>query len=207
MKQRDHILLFVGENPKKHVTISLYEKWRDAENKDEIADFIYERHYRRYIKPFEFEEEAYKKEYKNGFAIMANCCLLIETMESFYRGWPKSRNELNFLKFFSRDKGFKEFATDDIPTQFYKHIRCGILHQGETTGGWTINREKPKLLDKQKAEINAFLFSQKLKKSLASYRDELKNSEWNTAIWVNLRNKMKAIIKNCKLRSQITMAL
>lgn len=150
MKTQDHILLFIGENPERHVTISAYEKLRDGEKREEIADFVYERHYRRYLKPFEFDDDNYKKEYKNGFSIMANCCLLIETIESFYRGWPQSRNELNFLKFFSRDSGFKEFSTDDIPTQFYKHIRCGILHQGETTGGWTINREKSKLLDKGK---------------------------------------------------------
>ena len=198
MKNFDHILLYDSSDEKNHVRISTYEKWRDKNEKIKIADFIYERHYSRYIKPFEYDDEIYKKDYKNGFAIMANCCLLIETIESFRRGWAQSRNELNFLKFFTREKEFKEFATDDIPTQFYKHIRCGILHQGETTGGWSINRNSSYLLDKSKREINAVLFSERLKKALEGYRDELKVNEWETQIWKNAREKMKSILKNCK---------
>jgi hypothetical protein len=197
MKTSDHILLYDSTDKKNHIRISTYEKWRDSQKKEEIADFIYERHYRRYIKPFDFDDPTYRKEFKNGFAIMANCCLLIETIESFYRGWSRSRNESNFLKFFTRENEFKEFATGDIPTQFYKHIRCGILHQGETTGGWTINRSSSKLLDKSKLEINAVLFSERLKQSLKSYRDELKASEWQSPIWKNVRKKMKSILKNC----------
>lgn len=198
MKNFDHILLYDSSDEKNHVRISTYEKWRDKKEKIKIADFIYERHYSRYIKPFEYDDEIYKKDYKNGFAIMANCCLLIETIESFRRGWAQSRNELNFLKFFTRENEFKEFATDDIPTQFYKHIRCGILHQGETTGGWSINRNSSNLLDKSKPEINAVLFSERLKKALEGYRDELKENEWETQIWKNAREKMKSILKNCK---------
>lgn len=198
MTKTDHILFYHPTDENLHVRISTYEKWRDGEKKEEIADFIYDRHYARYIKPFEFDNDVFRKEYKNGFAIMANCCLLIETVESFYRGWPQSRNELNFLKFFTRENEFKDFATDDIPTQFYKHIRCGILHQGETTGGWRINRTSSELLDKSKKEINAFLFSERLKKSLENYRKALKTSDWNSSIWKNLREKMKSIIKNCQ---------
>lgn len=198
MSNDDHILLYHPTDKNKHVKISTYEQWRDAQSKDDIADFIYERHYRRYIKPFEFDDQKFRKEYKNGFAIMANCCLLIETLESFYRGWARSRNELNFLKFFTRENEFKEFATDDIPTQFYKHIRCGILHQGETTGGWTINRTSTSLLDKPNRSINAFSFASKLKKSLEAYRSELRANDWNSQLWKNLREKMKSIIKNCR---------
>ena len=198
MTTHDHILLYNSEDKKKHVRISTYVKWRDGQQKDEIANFIYGRCYRRYLKPFEYDDPTYQKEYKNGFAIMANCCLLIETIESFYRGWAKSRNELNFLKFFTRETRFKEFSTDDIPTQFYKHIRCGILHQGETTGGWSINRTSTNLLDKRKREINAVLFANQLKKSLEAYRDELKSNEWDAQIWKIAREKMKSILKNCQ---------
>lgn len=201
MRTLDIILLYDPSDAKNHVRISTYEKWRDKQNIDEISEFLYQRHYRRYIKPFEFEDPQYKKDYKNGFAIMASSCLLVETLESFYRGWQQSRSELNFLKFFTRDKGFKEFATDDMPSLFYKHIRCGILHQGETTGGWTINRDSSKLLDKSKREINAVLFAIRLKKSLEEYRDELKASDWETLLWVNAREKMKSILRNCEYKS------
>ena len=194
----DHILLWDYSVKKSHVRISTYASWRDAQQSDEIANFIYERHYRRYLKPFEFDDKTYRKEYKNGFAIMANCCLLIETIESFYRGWANSRYELNFLKFFTREPLFIEFATDDMPTQFYKNVRCGILHQGETTGGWSINRTSSKLLNKAGREINAFLFATELEKALSTYREELKSSGWDSQIWKNARKKMKSILKNCQ---------
>lgn len=199
MPKPDHILLFVPEDKTKSVTIAKYEQWRDTQKRDEIADFIFERHYRRYLKPFEFNDARFVKEYKNGFAIMANCCLLIETLESFYRGWRKSKSELAFLKFFTRDKEFQEFSINDLPTQFYKNVRCGILHQGETRGGWKITREPNKLLlDETDREINAYVFHQRLKKSLENYRSALKSNDWDSELWKNLREKMKSIIKNCE---------
>lgn len=197
MSDSDYILLYDSSGNNNHIRTSTYENWRDTKNRDKIADFIYERHYRRYIKPFEFNNQEYIREFKNGFAIMANCCLLIETLESFYRGWAQSKSELAFLKFFTRDNEFKEFAVDDIPTKFYKHIRCGILHQGETTGGWKINRISSELLDKSKLEINAVLLSERLKRSLDAYRCELKRNDWDSPIWKNAREKMKSILKNC----------
>jgi hypothetical protein len=65
----DHILLWDYSDKKDHVRISTYEKWHDEQKIDEIANFIYERHYRRYLKPFEFSDETYRKKYKNGFAL------------------------------------------------------------------------------------------------------------------------------------------
>jgi len=134
-KYKNHILLY-GRNKTENVTVGIYEEWcRTAndkkEDKEKIANLIHDRLYRRYLKPFDFDDDTYKKEYKNSFSIMANNCLLIETLESFYRGWENSQNKSQeaFINFFKRDKNFSEFASDDIPTLFYKNIRCGILHQ------------------------------------------------------------------------------
>ena len=128
----------------------------DQNRKNDLADFVYKRFYYRYIKPFEYRSSRkitsassgkkvneYSLLFKNGFSVLANSCLLIEALETFYRGWVNSRNksELAFLKFFTRDSNFREFSIDDMPTIFYKHIRCGILHQGEITGGWKISRD------------------------------------------------------------------
>lgn len=183
----------------------------DQTKKNEISDFIFKRHYYRYIKPFEFKAEKrieskrlkipideYSLLYKNGFSVMANSCLLIETMESFYRGWSNSnfKSELGFLKFFTRDKNFKDFAIDDMPSKFYKNIRCGILHQGETTGGWSITREKHQLLDVEEKKIDATLFIETLKKSLDDFKTELDESDWESPLWGNVRIKLKAIIKS-----------
>lgn len=183
----------------------------DKSCKDKLAEFIYLRHYHRYIKPFEFiseklvlnlnlrkEVDEYSLIFKNGFSIMANCCLLIETLEAFYRGWENTNNksELAFLKFFTRDKNFTEFSIKDIPTKFYKNIRCGILHQGETTDGWSITREGKILLNSQDKKIDASLFLINMKLSLNNYKAELELADFGDEIWFNAKKKLKAIIKN-----------
>lgn len=59
------------------VTIQNYLDYINTQNKEEIANFVFQRLHSRYLKPFKFNDEKYKNEYKNGFSIMANCCLLI----------------------------------------------------------------------------------------------------------------------------------
>lgn len=197
MNTKKHILLYVPEDETKNVTVEKYERWRDSPKIEEIADFLYERHFRRYLKPFTYNATDYKSNYKNGFSMMASYCLLIETIEGFYRGWPKSKNELAFLKFFTRDKHFNEFSMDDIPTQFYKNVRCGILHQGETSGGWLISRkDSDPLIDKSNKTINANKFGVKLQVSLKDYTNELKKSEWDSELWSHTKERMKSLIKN-----------
>lgn len=192
------------------ITVDQIQEMLQSRKKDVLSEFIYNRFYYRYIKPFEFKStniitnpsgrkvNEYSLLYKNGFSIMANCCLLIEALESFYRGWPNShgKSETAFLKFFTRDKNFHEFSTDDMPTVFYKSIRCGILHQGETTNGWRITRDEDEnLLDKENRKINANKFSEGLKKSIEDYRGELLKMDWGDEIWKKAKIKIEAIIK------------
>ncbi len=185
------------------------------DSKAELAAVIKKRLFYRYINPFLYdsgekifkeddsEKKAYEKYallYKNGFSMMANSCLLIENLESFYRGWPKTvgTSEVAFLKFFGRDKNFKEFATNDLASAFYKHIRCGILHQGETTGGWSLTRDEKQLMDLYNKKINSKLFLEKLEKSISDYEMELIEAKWDSVLWNNAKKKLNAIIKNTK---------
>ena len=162
-------------------------------DKIKIADAIKRRFLQRYIYPGE------SKENKNGFNIMAICCLLIETLESFYRGWSKTRNSSDaFCKFFNRVPEFKEFTGNDMPTQFYKNIRCGLLHQGETMGGWKIRRDRKKKLYMGEKVIDANHFRDDLKRVVEKYIDDLKESDWDSYEWKKLEMKMKSIIRNCK---------
>lgn len=123
-------------------TIKNYKYALNRKNDDDkktIKEAVERRLIQRYIEPCESVIN------KNGFSIMANCCLLIETYESFYRGSKQVNNGTDaFCKFFNRSALFSEFTGNDTPSQFYKHIRCGILHQGETTGGWRIRRDSKK---------------------------------------------------------------
>ena len=134
------LAIYYDNGSLKNVTIEDYEKMLEDQDKSSIADFVYGRLYSRYIKPFSFDNDNFTKEYKNGFAMMANYCLLIETLESFKNGWGDSDRKSGdaFKQFFSTDPNFTELANKG--TQIYKNIRCGILHQGETTGGWKITR-------------------------------------------------------------------
>lgn len=158
-----------------------------------IATAIKRRLIQRYITPNE------SKEFKNGFSIIANCCLLIESYESFIRGWSKTPSSSDaFCKFFNRSKLFSEFTENDTPTEFYKNIRCGILHQGETTGGWRIQRKLKQKLDLKNKIIDANHFRNDLKKEIEDYFDSLTVKDWNTNEWKMLIKKMNSIIKNCK---------
>ncbi|MBU4502892.1 MAG: hypothetical protein KKA79_09930 [Nanoarchaeota archaeon] len=173
------------------IDIEKYQKLVEEKNKKEIARFIYKRFSERYIAPLENSPK------KNGFCTMANCCLMIEALESFYNGWKdtKNRRDLAFCKFFDRVKEFWDFHGHS--SEFYRNVRCGILHQAETTGGWRIKR-KGSLFSPDSLTINATRFLGQLKKYLEGYRRDLENADWNNKIWKNLRKKMDTIIYNCK---------
>lgn len=190
----DNIILSTLENGK-NITSKDYERFVKEKNKSAIAEIVFCRLFGRYLKLFTFKNDIYNKHYKNGFAIMANCCLCIEALQSFKNGWSKTKQNGDgvFDDFFNNTTKLKEFSKK----HFYKHIRCGILHQGETTGGWRIKRKGLLLENKT---INAVKFLDELRKELNLYAEELGNSEWKSEIWNNCRIKMRKIIKNCKLK-------
>jgi hypothetical protein len=155
---------FDNNGNKKTVTIADYNSYVDRQERDLIAEFIFRRLQSRYLKPFQFEDQKYTQQFKNGFSIMANCCLLIETLQSFKNGWEDSQGKSMeaFTQFLSTEtKIAKVFKSKKQKEGFYKNIRCGILHQGETTGGWTINRNRKgkNLFDNSTFEVNSIVFA------------------------------------------------
>lgn len=68
------------------VKISDYELMEREKNKVAISDFVFKRLSERYIIPL--ENVPFK--FKNGFSLIANACLLIETLESFWQGWDST---------------------------------------------------------------------------------------------------------------------
>ena len=162
------------------------EKEKDTEG---IATFVYERFYERYIKPFNC------KEHKNGFIMMASACLMIEALESFWQGRDKSQGSSRcFGLFFDRNDRFSSFR--GFSQEFYSHVRCGIMHQGETTGGWRIRRDLCVLFDSTNKTINATRFLKEMEDSLSEYCASLKKAAWDSEQWKNLRKKMKFICVN-----------
>lgn len=183
------------------VTIAEYRQLEASRDQERIANFILERFSERYVRPLRDAPP----DVKHGFCTMAICCLMIEALESFWQGWSDTRRRSReafrsfFQQYSEQNSGlgiFSEQADD-----FYEGIRCGILHQAETTNGWHIRRKGP-LFDPSTKTINATRFHHELEKALRVYCDTLKQSDWNSEVWRNLRRKMKAVIENCRPSSE-----
>lgn len=180
------------------VTVENYLDFVNKQDKTKIADFLYHRLHCRYLKPFLYPKSDFKKRYKNGFSILANCCLLIETIQSFKNGWGDSERKSGeaFNQFFKTENNFEMFRSR--APEFYKNVRCGILHQGETMGGWRINRMNETIFNSDTLVIDSVTFAEELEKSLKKYCDTLKTEKWDSEIWDNFRTKMRKIIFNCE---------
>jgi hypothetical protein len=178
------------------VTIQNYLAMELARDTAGIAKFIHNRFAERYILPL----KNVRKGDDNGFLTIGVCCLLIEGLTAFREGWPSTdgKSKKAFQLFFGRESQFEIFR--GVEDDFWKGIRCGILHQGETAMGWRLNFTNPAgpLFEPNLKRVNVNLFFNEMETTLRDYRDELTASGWDAAIWVNLRTKMKQTIEDCK---------
>lgn len=181
-----------------NVTVGQARQWmtkKDKESKENLVKLIHHRFYNRYVKHI--------KDINSGFLIMAVSCLMIETLESFIQGKKNTKGKGIGLKmfedFFDREQelflGFTQISAD-----FYSNIRCGILHQAETTNAWRIRRDGA-LLDKTNKSINAKKFIKSLEKSLENYVEELNTNDFNSLIWKRALKKIEDVCKNCNASS------
>jgi hypothetical protein len=115
-------------------TVHDYEVARNKQDHDRIAEAIRSRFTDRYVRPVA------DPKHRHGFTMMAISCLMIEAIESFQRGWKTSDGHScdAFCSFLDRAEPLKVFR--GYGREFYENVRCGILHQGETTGGWKVVR-------------------------------------------------------------------
>jgi hypothetical protein len=199
----------------KPISVKDVQLYLNDKDKKQLAQFIYDRLYGRYLKSFDYPAENYHTEYKSGFLLMASCCLLIETYISFTVAKYRSTRDKSgpcFGEFFTTEDRFIEFSDGGrqadgklstskqggIPNDFYSNVRCGILHSAETKNGWRITRTKARpLFDKQTKQINATKFANRLKTVLSHYKTKLIASDFdNAVIWDNFRNRIDDVIKN-----------
>jgi len=169
------------------ISVARYLELERAEDRTALGKFIKERFNERYFKPLENSQS------KNGFAILAIACLVIETLESFYQGQADTngRSKKMFNDFLERETPLKVFGSQC--NWFFKDIRCGILHQGEVRDGWRIWRKGP-LLDMEGKTINATRLLLELKKAVEVYGTQLTSDD---DCWRHFKNKMKAVCANC----------
>lgn len=192
------------------VTVGEYEAFVTAHDTRAIADFIEERLRERYVEPVESSLKPH------GFAMMATSCLLIETLSCFRTGEGETGSILKepngkprygsryFHDFFTATEGFEPFGephqgtSEELAREFYSGVRCGILHQGETTAGWRIRRVG-RLFHEEERTINAATFLHRVDVAISLYAGELRRTAWNTEVWNAFRRKMKHTIEQTRL--------
>jgi hypothetical protein len=167
----------------------------DEESRTRIAGFIGHRLEGRYIRP----QLHVSPGYRSGFSMMASACLLIEALQSFYEGADKTPAKWGsryFANFFQRERVVFP-CVENKKDDFYIHVRCGILHQAETTGGYRVLLKGP-LFDPAGSAYNAEVFLSTLQCSVRNYVAALRTSTKSSAIWKSAVNKLHFICLNCR---------
>lgn len=175
-------------------TVGNYVDAVNTHDRDVIAEGIHRRFTERYLEPVTAAAK------RHGFTMMAIACLMVEALQSFRRGWAdtsqRGQGERAFYSFFDAEGVFAPFRGH--ARDFYKGVRCGILHQAETALGWRIRRDGDLLsVNAGIRTINATKFVRALQKALDRYRDALKTAAWDDESWVLLRTKMERVCANC----------
>ena len=171
---------------------------KDAAAKKLLLKIIFHRLFNRYVRPL---KNILPTNRRSGFLTMAASCLLIEAYQAFLEGMEYTAKDGAgkecFKKFFKNNQAFGQLFP--FSKQFYKNIRCGVLHQAETYENWLIVREqRAPLFDPQRKKINADLFFEELTKCLLAYIRHLSKADWNDPLWKNAIFKLDKICEHCK---------
>lgn len=179
-------------------------KQGDESAKRPLIRFVRHRLKRRYLTPL----SKVPRKFKSGFLMMGAGCLLIETLQSFRMGWNNTerKGQKAFIRFFKDYAAeFPRFRTcfpihphPNNPNQkidaFYKNIRCGILHQAETTGGYSIVRDDSRMFSDK--TVNADKFNRALMRCINSYCRSLAAEPCDSRIWRMALKKIRHICRN-----------
>lgn len=155
----------------------------------------YRRFYRgridaRYLDPMRSIEK-HDRELGEGFAIVALFCTLIEYLESCERGYsfhlvgntgyqlqPHEYNErqaAGYFKDFLRTRTpFSALVPARLVDSFYRDVRCGLLHEARTKGGWTISSKASGGILVAQSGRQITLFRRELRPALETYLTDYK---------------------------------
>ena len=133
---------------------------------------------------------------KNGFAIIALDCILIETFWHFRNGNKQNNKESIFCEFLSKTS--PNVFNEEDAKDFYKCIRCALLHSGQTDKEFVLST-KGRCVDRKNGIvfINVIEISQLLFEYFEKYIVELNNQE-NTILRRNFINRMDETIETIK---------
>ncbi|WP_081302869.1 hypothetical protein [Aliivibrio fischeri] len=119
-----------------------------------FEDFFKPRLEKRYLSPIAILQE-HGEFSGEGFSIMTILCSLIEFLESTYQGknykflqngerigeHEYSSSKAVFISFLTSKSPFSEQFNEELATEFYKSIRCGLLHEATTKNDWRIQAQ------------------------------------------------------------------
>ncbi len=137
----------------------------------------------------------------SGFAVLALDSALIETLEQFRRGKPKTPKYQGqqYFESFLTETAFSEHFDVPLAGLFYKTIRCGLLHQSEAEGTSRIKRggDLPLVaytVDHSGVVINTRGFHELLEKVICEYAAKLRHPD-STSERGAFRRKMNYICR------------
>jgi hypothetical protein len=112
--------------------------------------------------------------------------------------WKKDACKEAFRTFIQAHDQFKDLQS--VADGFFTHVRCGILHQAETTGNWTVNRGATLYsMSGSRHRLSAEAFGRGLRSALNTYTDDLTEADWKDPLWRNARKKFRSVCRNCGL--------
>jgi len=178
-----------------------------------LLQFLRQRHEERFFKPIRLLKKAPANIQGYGFAMMAICALLVETIQSYRDGLPTTYgSELNRLKRMTRvplpyripssleingKKTFQRFFTVNAElfpglggARFYKNIRNGILHQGQTKAGWVLRKWGPDDCSAKGKVIFRDNFADQLERAFGEYIAQLQKRSWDHKLWTHAARKI-----------------
>lgn len=165
----------------------LKENFSNNDLWNEALDTFESRLNDRYIKPAEEIKDNLSLS-GEGFSITAILCSLIEALETFYEGKcfkfdkPRTSDEYGsgnsmslFVSFLSNKPPFNSAFDATLAKDFYKNVRCALLHEAMTRNGWTIRIDTGTLVEKKGSEktLNRNLFLTQLTGYIKDYRVEV----------------------------------
>jgi|ERR1044071_450713 hypothetical protein len=186
----------------------------DNQEKEQLIQFIDQRFTDRFFDPIRCLKQSPGNTQGYGFAIMALCSLLIESIQSFRFGLPSTyQRELERLGDFNPPVAFevprnewlsgRQVFTDFFTSPsyrklfpgidgaaFYTNIRNGLLHQAQTKNGWTITIQRKRLCAPKAKVLNRNVFAVRLEKAFRLYLQELRRCEWRDELWTKAARKI-----------------
>ena len=133
----------------------------------------------RFLRPM----RSFLSEKSSGFAILALDSLLVETLQQFWEGVPKTPSKVSskgcrqlqseaYFRAFLRGPLYKGGFSRQTAGLFYRTIRCGILHQAEAEGSSRVLRRGVLVVlrsDKRGIDVNRVKFHQELERAIDRY--------------------------------------